>query len=194
MVGHVLRDRVGAVGALLLYPNDRIQHAGVVLGAGGVAAHLYRSMPRGIPGYHDRAILDQDLSCVTAACMLVRREAFASVGGFDEAFAVAFNDVDFCLRLRGAGWRIVWTPGAQLYHKESSSLGRHYSAEVRDRWRSEWDLVHNRWGTELTSDPHYSPNLSLDALQLWEPAFPPRVSYPWRVRARERAEQPESVP
>jgi GT2 family glycosyltransferase len=182
MTGHALRDRVGAVGALLLYPNDRIQHAGVVLGAGGVATHLYRSMPRGIRGYHDRAAVDQDVSCVTAACVLVRREAFSSIGGFDEALAVAYNDVDFCLRLQEAGWRIVWTPSAQLYHKESSSLGRHYVGEDQDQWKAEWNLIRGRWGTKLKSDPHYNPNLSLDVLQLWEPAFPPRVSYPWRAR------------
>jgi GT2 family glycosyltransferase len=181
MTGHALRDRVGAVGALLLYPNDRIQHAGVVLGAGGVGAHLYRSMPKGVGGYHDRAAVDQDVSCVTAACVLVRREAFSSIGGFDEKFAVAFNDVDFCLRLQEDGWRIVWTPSAQLYHKESSSLGRHDTAEDQSRWESEWDLINRRWGTKLICDRQYSPNLSLDVLRLWEPAFPPRVSYPWRL-------------
>jgi GT2 family glycosyltransferase len=180
MTGHLLRDRVGAVGALLRYPNERIQHGGVVLGAGGVAAHLYRSMPMGSRGYHDRAVVDQDVSCVTAACVLVRREAFSSIGGFDEGLPIAFNDVDFCLRLQEAGWRIVWTPGAQLYHKESSSLGRHYVAEDREQWRFGWNLIRSRWGAKLMSDPHYSPNLSLDVLQLWEPAFPPRVSYPWR--------------
>jgi GT2 family glycosyltransferase len=183
MTGHVLRDRVGAVGALLLYPNDRIQHAGVVLGAGGVGAHPYKSMPRDIRGYHERAVVDQDVSCVTAACVLVRREAFSSIGGFNEKFAVAFNDVDFCLRLQEAGWRIVWTPSAQLYHRESSSLGRHDTAEGETQWKAEWDLIHRRWGPKLMSDPYYSPNLSLDVLELWEPAFPPRVSYPWRLRS-----------
>jgi GT2 family glycosyltransferase len=194
MTGHALRDRVGAVGALLLYPNDRIQHAGVVLGAGGVGAHLYRSMPRGVRGYHDRAAVDQDVSCVTAACVLVRREAFSSIGGFDEKFAVAFNDVDFCLRLQEDGWRIVWTPSAQLYHKESSSFGRHDNAEDQSRWDFEWDLIHRRWGTKLTCDPQYNPNLSLDVLQLWEPAFPPRVSYPWRVRSTGQAAKARIIP
>jgi GT2 family glycosyltransferase len=184
MTGHVLRDRVGAVGAMLLYPNGRIQHAGVVLGAGGVAAHAYRSMPGEIRGYHDRAVIDQDVSCVTAACMLVRRDAFSKVGGFDEAFAIAFNDVDLCLRLREAGWRIVLAPGAQLYHKESASIGQHDQAS--GQWLFEWNLIRTRWGAQLMSDPHYSPNLCLDALQLWEPAFPPRVSYPWRPRSYER--------
>jgi O-antigen biosynthesis protein len=180
MTGHVLRERVGAVGAKLLYPNGRIQHAGVILGAGGVAAHSYRGMPSETVGYHDRAVVDQEVSCVTAACMLVRREAFIDVGGFDEALTVAFNDVDLCLRLRQAGWRIVWTPSAQLCHKESVSTGAHYVAERQTQWASEWNLVRSRWATELTKDPFYSPNLSLDPWELWEPAFPPRVSYPWR--------------
>ena len=181
MVAHVLQDRVAAVGAMLVYPNDRIQHAGVVLGAGGVAAHTYSRKARDTRGYHDRALVAQDVSCVTAACMLVRRQVFLDVGGFDETLAIAYNDVDFCLRLRDAGWRIVWTPDAELYHKESASIGRHDADTRRDQWLFESNLMRNRWGVELTSDPHYSPNLSLDALELWEPAFPPRVTYPWRA-------------
>jgi hypothetical protein len=113
--------------------------------------------------------------------MLVRHDVFAEVGGFDEALAFAFSDVDLCLRLREAGRRIVWTPSAVLYHKESASMGLHHARERQDHWRAEWELVHRRWGEQLMSDPHYSPNLSLDALQLWEPAFPPRVSYSWRA-------------
>ena len=180
MVGHILQDRVGAVGAMLFYPDDRIQHAGVVLGAGGVAAHNYGGRRRGISGYHDRALIDQDVSCVTAACMLVRSDVFLNVGGYEEALAVAFNDVDLCLRLSDAGWRIVWTPSAELYHRESVSLGRHDVGEREEEWKFAWNLMRSRWREQLVSDPHYSPNLSLDPLQLWEPAFPPRVSYPWR--------------
>jgi GT2 family glycosyltransferase len=184
MVAHVLQDRVAAVGAMLVYPNGRIQHAGAVLGAGGIAAHGDKGRPKGIRGYHDRTLVDQDVSCVTGACMLVRREVFINIGGCDEALAVAFNDVDLCLRLRAAGWRIVWTPSAELYHRESVSVGRHYSDERGDEWTFESDLMRNRWGEELVADPYYSPNLSLDPLQLWEPAFPPRVSYPWRSGSR----------
>jgi GT2 family glycosyltransferase len=180
MTGHVLRDRVGAVGAKLLYPNGRIQHAGVVLGAGGVAAHSYKSMPQDIVGYHDRAVVDQEVSCVTAACMLVRREAFTQVGGFDEALALAYNDVDLCLRLRQAGWRIVWTPFARLYHRESVSSGPHNAHARQSQWASEWDLIRSRWAAELSADPSYNPNLSLDPWELWEPGFPPRASYSWR--------------
>jgi GT2 family glycosyltransferase len=185
MVAHV-RDRVAAVGAMLFYPNERIQHAGVLLGPGGVAAHMYSRRRRGVRGYHDCALVDQDVSCVTAACMLVRRDIFLDLEGFDEAFAIAFNDVDLCLRLREAGWRIVWTPSAELYHKESASIGRHNAGDREDEWILESDLMRSRWGEDLLSDPHYNPNLSLDPLQLWEPAFPPRVSPPWRTDTRER--------
>ena len=178
MVAQLMQDRVGAVGAMLYYPDDTIQHGGVVLGVGGVAAHYHRLLPRGAPGYHGRARRAQDLSCVTAACMVLRREAFDDAGGFDEGFAVAFNDVDLCLRLRGRGWRVVWTPHARLYHPESTSFGRHDSAARREQFELERRLVVERWGGELLSDPHYSPNLSL--VDQNAPAFPPRRPYPWR--------------
>jgi GT2 family glycosyltransferase len=185
MVAHVVQDRVAAVGAMLYSSKERIQHAGVVLGVGRLAGHSFKRRPRGIRGYHDRAVVDQDVSCVTAACMLVQRDVFLSVGGFDEALAIAFNDIDLCLRLREAAWRILWTPSAELYHRESVSVGRHEVGDHGDRWVCDWELIHSRWGAELVSDPHYNPNLSLDALQLWEPAFPPRVSSPWRASSRE---------
>jgi GT2 family glycosyltransferase len=181
MVAHVVQDDVAAVGAMLFYPNDRIQHAGVVLGVEGVAGHAYGRSPRGIRGYHDRAVVDQDVSCVTAACMLVRRDVFLNVGGFDEELAIAYNDVDLCLRLREAGWRIVWTPSAELYHRESASIGRHDADAREAEWILERKRIRTRWGDRLLSDPHHNPNLSLDALQLWEPAFPPRVVYPWKA-------------
>jgi len=180
LVGQALQNRVAAVGAMLLYPNGRIQHAGCILGAGGVAAHVYRGKLNGISGYHDRALVDQDVSAVTAACMLVRRVAFADVGGFDERFAIAYNDIDLCLRLREAGWRAVWTPTAVLHHKEGASLDHHYAGETRSQWARESELMQRRWSEQLRSDPHYSFNLSLDVLHLWEPSFPPRTTYPWR--------------
>lgn len=180
MVALAVQDGVGAVGAMLFYPDDTIQHAGVVLGAGIIASHAYSGKPRGISGYHDRALVDQDVSCVTGACMLVRRDAFLGVGGFDEALGMVFNDVDLCLRLRKSGWRIVWTPSAELYHRESVSFGRHDAGETERQWELELSLIRSRWSEELSSDPHHNPNLSLDPLQLWEPAFPPRVRYPWR--------------
>jgi GT2 family glycosyltransferase len=185
MVSEVVQNRVGAAGALLLYPNNRIQHAGVILGVGGVAAHTYRGRRRDICGYHDRALVAQDVSCVTAACMVVRREVLSDVGGFDPTLAIAFNDVDLCLRLREAGWRIIWTPAAELYHKESASIGRHNTGKMERQWDFEYELVRDRWSEQLLADPHYSPNLSLDGLEVWEPAFPPRITYPWRVPQRE---------
>jgi GT2 family glycosyltransferase len=184
LVGEVREDGVAGAGALLLYPSNRIQHAGVILGVGGVAAHAYRGRPRDTRGYHDRARVPQDVSCVTAACMLVRRKAFNEVGHFDPSFAVAFNDVDLCLRLRAAGWRIVWSPAAQLYHKESASIGKHNIGTRQEQWDMAYDRIRVRWRDELLADPHYSPNLSLDGLQVWQPAFPPRVSYPWKTVMR----------
>jgi GT2 family glycosyltransferase len=179
LVGEALRDRVAAVGALLLYANGRIQHAGCILGAGGVAAHTYHGWPSGTSGYHGRALVAQDVSAVTAACMLVKRAEFLAVGGFDEKLAVAYNDVDLCLRLRSAGRRIVWTPAALLRHKEGASLRRHYAGETRDAWARGAELMHRRWGDQLLADPYYNLNLSLDPLLLWEPAFPPRLGRPW---------------
>jgi GT2 family glycosyltransferase len=191
MVCEALQERVGAVGALLLYPNHRIQHAGVILGIGGVAAHTYRGRPRDTRGYHDRALVAQDVSCVSAACMLVRRDALSDAGAFDPSLAIAYNDVDLCLRLREADWRVVWTPAAELYHKESASIGGHNVGEMEEQWAREYALIRSRWTKQLLADPHYSPNLSLDRLQFWEPAFPPRVSYPWR---RAAADAPAASP
>lgn len=184
MAGHVLEDGVAAVGAMLYYPNDTVQHAGVVVGLGGVAGHGHSRLLRGHPGYRGRAWLDQDLSCVTAGCMLLRRDAFEGVGGFDERLAIAFNDVDLCLRLVENGWRIVWTPAAELYHHESTSVGRHDSPARREQFERERLLMVDRWGETLLCDPHYNPNLSLFVANT--PSFPPRVEYPWRVSRRGR--------
>lgn len=184
LVGHVLQDGVGAVGPMLYYPDDTIQHAGVILGL-GLADHYHKHLRRGEPGYHSRARCPQDLSCVTGACMLVRREAFESVGGLNEELAVAFNDVDFCLRLLDAGWRTVWTPHAELYHRESVSVGPHNSPERRAEYEREQRIMIQRWADRLLSDPNYNPNLSREAPNT--PAFPPRVTYPWRLPWRELA-------
>ena len=121
---HLLQPSVGAVGARLLYPDGTVQHGGVILGAGGVAGHYHHGLHRASGGYDGRAVLDQDLSCVTGACMALGRDAYEAVGGFDEGLAIAFNDVDLCLRLREAGWRIVLAAGAELFHGESTSLDR----------------------------------------------------------------------
>jgi glycosyltransferase involved in cell wall biosynthesis len=173
MVSQAIRPDVGAVGAMLYYPDDTIQHAGVVLGVHGVAAHLYAGMPKGYPGHGGRARVAQSLSAVTGACLLVRRAVYEQVGGLDQALAVAFNDIDFCLRLRAAGYRNVWTPFAELYHHESASRGSEDTDEKKRRFAAEVELMQERWGSALTADPAYNINLSLRSLTC-ELAVPPR--------------------
>lgn len=168
-------NKVGAVGPLLLYPNNRIQHAGVILGMLGVAGHQFVGLTKGQEGYFGRMGLEQDLSCITAACMVLRREAFEAIGGFNEELAVAFNDVDLCIRIRNAGWRILWTPEVELYHHESASVGKHDSPERTSLFQAEVALMRNLWGETLDNDPFYNPNLSLDTYN-HDLAFPPRIS------------------
>jgi GT2 family glycosyltransferase len=175
MVSQALRPGIGAVGEMLYYPDDTIQHAGVILGIHGVAAHLYCGMPRGYPGQGGRAFVAQSLSAVTAACMVIRREVFEQVGGLDERLQVAFNDIDFCLRVRQAGYRNLWTPFAELYHHESASRGKEDTAAKKTRFLGEVQFMQARWGDALLADPAYNPNLSLDSLRC-EPAIPPRFS------------------
>lgn len=162
LTGHALRPEVGAVGAMLYYPDDRIQHAGVILGIGGVANHAYLAKPRGYPGHGARALVAQNLSAVTGACLLVRRSVYQAVGGLDERLAVAFNDIDFCLRLREAGYSNVWTPFAELYHHESASRGADDNGMKRARFVREVEFMQRRWGRSLHNDPAYNPNLTLD--------------------------------
>jgi O-antigen biosynthesis protein len=175
LVARVLQHGVGAVGAMLYYPTDMIQHAGVILGMGGVAGHPFLNLPRGSKGYYGRAILEQDLSCVTAACMVARREAFDGVGGFDENLAIAFNDVELCIRLRQKGWRIIWTPAVEMYHHESTSVGKHNAPHRHSLFQQEVKLMRERWGDLLDADPFFNPNLSLASLH-YTLAFPPRRS------------------
>ena len=146
MIGHVLQPSVGAVGARLLYPDGTVQHGGVILGTAGVAGHYHHGLHRASGGYHGRAVLDQDLSCVTAACMALRRDTYEMVGGFDEGLAIAFNDVDLCIKLRGAGWRIVLAAGAELVHRESTSLGPPDAPARRERFAEECQRMEARWG------------------------------------------------
>ena len=157
---------------MLYYPDDTIQQAGVVLGIGGVATHDFRLMPRGHIGYFGGAVLERDVSCVTAACMAIRASLFRDLGGFNEELAVAFNDVDLCLRLRSAGWRIIWTPTAELAHHEFASIGPHNAPERAAQFLQDVAWMRRRWGLVLDSDPFYNANLSL--AQPYELAFPPR--------------------
>ncbi|MDE1962995.1 MAG: glycosyltransferase family 2 protein [Xanthomonadaceae bacterium] len=175
MVSQAVRPEIGAVGAMLYYPNDTIQHAGVILGIGGVAAHVYCGAPRGSSGQMSRALLTQDMSVVTAACLLVRREVYEQVGGLDERLQVAFNDVDFCLRVREAGYTNLWTPYAELYHHESASRGYEDTPEKKRRFESEVRFMLERWGESLNRDPAYNPNLTLSGAP-FDLAFPPRAS------------------
>ncbi len=162
MVGHVLRPEVGCVGAKLYYPNETIQHGGVILGIGGVAGHSHKYLQRDAEGYEYRLKLVQNLSAVTGACLLVRKSVFEEVGGLEEAnLAVAFNDVDFCLKVREAGYRNVWTPFAEAYHHESVSRGADDTPEKRDRANREAAYMKQRWGQVLMHDPAYNPNLTL---------------------------------
>ncbi len=164
MVSHVARSTIAAVGARLLYPNGTIQHAGVITGIGGVAGHPFKGLDANSAGYFYRARLPQDLSAVTAACMLVRRDIFDQVGGFDEEqLAVAFNDVDLCLKIREAGYRIVYTPYAELLHHESASRGYENNPEKQRRFEQEVQVMKNRWGNRLVDDPFYNCNLSLES-------------------------------
>ena len=157
------REDVGAVGAMLYYPGDTIQHAGVGLEIGGVAANFFTGVRRGHAGYSGRLLYAQNLSAVTAACMLLRREVWDTVGGLDENWAVAFNDVDLCMRIRQAGFLIVWTPFAELYHHESKSRGCEDTPEKQKRFQTEVIRFQQRWKKELAAgDPYYNPNLTLD--------------------------------
>jgi GT2 family glycosyltransferase len=162
MVGHACRPDVGAVGARLWYGNGSLQHAGVLLGLGGGAGHLHAHLRPEQPGYAGRAHLTQEFSAVTAACMVLRRSVYEQVGGMDEQqLAVDFNDIDFCLKIRQAGYRVIWTPHAQLVHHESASRGANRSAEQLARYARERQCLRERWSRWLDNDPAYNPNASL---------------------------------
>ena len=156
MLEHSQRPDVGAVGARLLYPDGQVQHAGVVMGlGGGVAWHAFCFCPESSPGYFDQAKVIRNYSAVTGACMMVRYEVFQRLGGFDEDLAVAYNDIDFCLRLDKHGYRVVYTPFAELIHDESYSRGR------TPPDRQSVDTMTARWGDRIRRDPYYNPNLDL---------------------------------
>jgi GT2 family glycosyltransferase len=179
MVSHALRPEIGAVGARLLYPDRTVQHGGILLGVGGIAGHAHKLSPERDPGYLLRAQIAQDMSAVTAACLAIRRETYLAVGGFDETLAVAFNDVDFCLRVGETGLRNLWTPFATLIHHESRTRGAEDTAPKRARFHQEIRRMQVRWGHLLQNDPAYNPNLTLES-EDFALAWPPRVRKPWR--------------
>lgn len=184
MVSHAARPEIGAVGAKLLYHDDTVQHAGVILGVNGVAAHVHRFIPKEGPGYFNRARVIQNFSAVTGACMVMRREVFEEVGGLDEInLPVAFNDIDLCIRIRERGYRIVWTPYAELYHLESASRGRDDTLENAPRFRKEVEYMMHIWEQVLWKDPYYNPNLTLSR-EDFSLAVPPRVTKVWKQDAR----------
>lgn len=156
------RKDVGIVGARLYYPDDTIQHAGIVIGIGGVAGALFVGMPRMFTGYLHKAAIQQDLSAVTAACMMVKRSAYEELGGLEEELKVAFNDVDFCLRARDKGYLVVYDPNVELYHFESKSRGTEDSKEKVRRFQNEIEYMRSHWLELLKKgDPMYNPNLTL---------------------------------
>lgn len=164
MLGFVQQDKVGAVGAMLYYPDDTIQHAGVTVGVLGVGGHAHKDFLRGSEGYHNRLLVAQNVSCVTAACMLLPKKVFDQVGGLNEAFEVSFNDVDLCMKIIAAGYDIVFNPFVELYHFESKSRGTDEAPEKRKRFLGEVALFQKRWDSYLKKgDPYYNKNLTLNA-------------------------------
>ena len=175
MVSIALQPGVGAVGARLWYPDNTLQHGGVILGMGGVAGHPHKNFAQGAHGYLGRASLMQSFSAVTAACLVIRKALYQEVGGLNESdLSVVFNDVDFCLRVREAGYRTVFTPVAELYHHESATRGIDDTPAKQARLTSEVEYMKLHWGEQLLNDPAYSPNLTLDCTD-FSLAWPPRI-------------------
>lgn len=175
MLGCLEQSRVGVVGAKLYYKNETIQHAGVVIGPGGCADHAFKGLCRNECGYMNRAIVMQEYSAVTAACLMTWKKLFFEVGGFDEInLPVSFNDVDYCLKIRERGYRVIFTPYAELYHYESQSRGRNFARE-----KKEADFIRKKWGKYIEHDPFYNPNLNYKKPDFTLNFFP-KLSYPWQ--------------
>lgn len=162
MLGNCQRREVGITGAKLYYPDNTVQHAGIIIGIGGIAGHAFLNLPRSRSGYLHKASIQMDYSAVTAACMMVKRKVYEELGGFEEKLAVAFNDVDFCLRARQAGYLVVYNPRVELYHDESKSRGAEDSPQKVRRFQEEIEFMRSRWIELLKEgDPCYNKNLTL---------------------------------
>ncbi len=162
MVSFAQQERIGCVGAKLLYPNNTVQHAGVILGLGGVAGHGHYGYPHGDLGYFGRLAINVNYSAVTAACLLMKKADFDAVGGFEEAFTVAFNDVDLCLKVQALGRDNVWLHEAELYHFESQTRGYDDKGKKKKRFEQEKVMMEEKWGPLIENDPFYNPNLTRD--------------------------------
>jgi glycosyltransferase involved in cell wall biosynthesis len=179
MVSQACRPGIGAVGAMLYYPTNTVQHAGVILGLGGVAGHPYKDFPRGDQGQKNRLRLVQNYSAVTGACLVIMKDRYLEVGGLNEKdLSIAFNDVDLCCKLINAGYRNLWTPYAELYHHESATRGTDNTPQKRARFQSEIDYMTNTWGSMLMTDPAYNPNLTLVG-EDFSTAYLSRTMKPW---------------
>ena len=162
LLGNCQRPEVGIAGAKLYYPDDTVQHAGIIIGIGGIAGHAFLNLPRNRSGYLHKASIQMDYSAVTAACMMVKKSLYRQIGGFEEKLSVAFNDVDFCLRAGKAGYLVVYNPEVELYHDESKSRGAEDSPEKVRRFQEEIEFMRNRWIDLLKAgDPCYNKNLTL---------------------------------
>ena len=176
LVSHAVKPENGVVGGKLLYPDRTIQHAGVVVGFGGVAGHIGLHQPRDFPGQMSRCRVAQNMTAVTGACLALRKSVYLEAGGLDaQNLKVAFNDIDLCLKVAALGYRNVWTPHAELIHHESASRGYEDTPEKQARFAGEARFMMNKWGDALLSDPAYNPNLDLER-QVFALAFPPRVN------------------
>jgi glycosyltransferase involved in cell wall biosynthesis/SAM-dependent methyltransferase len=174
MVSQAIRPEIGAVGACLWYPNDTLQHGGVILGIGGIAGHAHHGITKADLGYFSRAKLVQNYSAVTAACLVVKKSVYQKVGGLNEInLKVAFNDVDFCIRVKNAGYRNLWTPFAELYHHESATRGPDTAPDKVERFNEEINYMKHMYGDSLLYDPAYNINLDLYR-ENYTLAFPPR--------------------
>ena len=179
LVSHTSREHVGVVGALLRYPDKSIQHAGLSPNLGSLYGHAHKYFPSGNFGYRNRLAVAHQVAAVTGACLMTSRELWDELGGLNQQLAVAYNDVDYCLRARAAGYQVIWTPFAELIHHESLSRGYDEHPTQRDRLAKESDLFVSLWKDSLDDDPAYSPNLTLESTN-FSLSDQPRFLSPWR--------------